>query len=163
MNPFARRLRFKALSAKGMSAGEMLARADILVEDLRAEFEALKARKLSEIADLAAALRGGDRLDLPRLEKLHGLVHDLKGQGGTFGYPALSEVGAHFSAFLSYLLADAAAQRRPLHIVTDALDAHVVALTAAGNAARDGVPAGNTKLVQELCELADRFRRSAQA
>ncbi len=73
--------------------GDLLARADAAIAELRRDYPKWSLNDLAEARvalDEAAAdpaLRG------PRLERVFGIVHDIKGQGGSFGYELATRIG----------------------------------------------------------------------
>lgn len=78
---------------------------------------------------------------------MHRIVHDLKGMGGSFGYPLMSRIGASLCAYLSGLPADD-------YPAEDVVAAHLRAMEVVlGNRiAGDGGDAGN-RLVSHLTSL----------
>lgn len=69
-------------------------------------------------ADLAAARTC---LSPPDLDRLHTIIHDIKGQAGTFGYPLISHIGQH----LCRMLVDEAPPSRRIVPLLDAMESVV--------------------------------------
>lgn len=98
-NPIAR----KARAVSGKSAEDMLKTADQRVGALKQEFGEILRRDTQIIVDLLrqaeADLGGRDTylLDLRRV------AHELRGQGGTFGYPLVTAVCDSYCKLLDML------------------------------------------------------------
>jgi HPt (histidine-containing phosphotransfer) domain-containing protein len=86
-----------ALAAKapptGRDLGEAVADAE---RDLGHMVEAYLAWAVADLERLDAACRAR----APAREELYRLAHDMKGQGGTVGYPLISAIGASLCRFL---------------------------------------------------------------
>ena len=76
----------------------LLARAEAALAELEASYpERLRA----DVAAIEAAARRLDEDPGPAAcDALYDLVHDLKGQAGTFGYPLITEIGDHLCHYL---------------------------------------------------------------
>jgi hypothetical protein len=76
----------------------MLAKAEAAVADMAADYHVWAAEDLARLRDAAAALRA-----LPSAERgcaLYAAAHDVKGQGGSFGYPLVTRIAASLCRLL---------------------------------------------------------------
>lgn len=100
-------------------------RARAAIERLRdvyaSEWVPAALREVEEALAMARTTRG-DRHEL--FDRIYRVAHDMKGQGATFGYPVLSEIGASLSRLTAERIYAGEAE-------IAALDAHVVAARAA--------------------------------
>jgi len=94
------------------SLEELAKQAEEAMADLARTFPAMATSSVQEIKRYLGEAMGcfdKERTDIIKL-KLFPKVHDLKGQGATFGYPLVTDVGAHLCNFLrskkSYTPAD---------------------------------------------------------
>jgi hypothetical protein len=75
------------------SATELIARAEAAIAELRRDYpnwalnDVVAARAALDEAVADPALRG------PRLQRVYELAHDIKGQGGSFGYDLATRIG----------------------------------------------------------------------
>lgn len=100
---------------------EMLARAEAAVAEMAAGYPEWATQDLAQLREAAATLRAS-----PTAEQgyaLYVLVHDMKGQGGSFGYPLISAIAGSLCRLLHRRTAFG-----PRHFA--AIDAH---LDAAGS------------------------------
>jgi len=83
----------KAKPVAGKSAEDLLKIAEQKVSNLQNEFIAI----LRQDTDRIQALFRSAETDLPgrgkHIDGLRRLAHELRGQGGTFGYPLVTEIG----------------------------------------------------------------------
>lgn len=80
---------------------EALARAEAALSALSAEYLRWVRADLAALsANLAALRRAGLEDRATAFERLHALAHNIKGQGGTFGYPLLTHLGQALCATL---------------------------------------------------------------
>ncbi len=74
---------------------DVLARAEKVIEDMADNYLVWVKDDIANLQaacdDLAAAEPGSD--PKPHLERLFSIAHDMKGQGGSFGYPLITRVG----------------------------------------------------------------------
>lgn len=71
--------------------------------DLSAKFPAWASgdvQKIKQYLGEAGGVFGAERSDLIRT-KVYPKVHDLKGQGSTFGYPLITDIGSHMCSIIS--------------------------------------------------------------
>jgi hypothetical protein len=84
--------------AAGLSA-DVVARAEAALKGLAAEYERRATQDVRRLKDLHAELKAGAAAQ--RIwDSLHRISHDMKGQGGTFGYDLVSEIADRFCGFL---------------------------------------------------------------
>lgn len=91
------KLKAKVGGGKGIDP-KMLERAQKLVDSMAGDFEARAIEEASfilQLADLAAQDDGEDRI-----VEIFRVGHELKGQGGTFGYPLISKIGASLCRYV---------------------------------------------------------------
>lgn len=81
-----------------------LARAEAALSALSAEYHRwVRADMETLTATLATLRRAGPDERNAAIERLHGLAHNIKGQGATFGYPLLTDLGQALCATLRAL------------------------------------------------------------
>lgn len=91
------KLKAKVGIGKGIDP-KMLERAQQLVDSMAGEFEERAAEEASlilKLADLAETEDGEDRVI-----EMFRIGHELKGQGGTFGYPLISRIGGSLCRYI---------------------------------------------------------------
>lgn len=82
-------------------APEALARAEAALAALSAEYLHWVRADVDALAIALAALRGAGPGEWSgAIERVHALAHNIKGQGATFGYPLLTELGQALCALL---------------------------------------------------------------
>jgi chemotaxis protein histidine kinase CheA len=126
----------------------MLERAQALVDSMAGEFELRAADEASHILALADLVEA-DETD-KRVVEIFRVGHELKGQGGTFGYPLISKIGA---SLCRYVESVADHHRIDLEIVR----AHALALraVASNRITGDGGPV-EKQLLGELDRLLEK-------
>lgn len=115
-------LRAKAGAGTGIDPGLVKA-AEKVVEDMAVDFRAWATEDLRSLAKLVADTpdHAGD---LPgHFNRIFDLAHDLKGQGGTFGYSLLTAIADNLCRFIERLA-------RPTRDHVPVIEAHVDALRA---------------------------------
>lgn len=125
-------LKAKVGPGKGVDA-QTLERAQALVNEMAGDFELRAADeadhilKLAEIAETDASEE--------RMVDIFRIGHELKGQGGTFGYPLITKIGGSLCRYIELVGDD-----NPIDL--EVIRAHALALRAvAGNKiAGDGGP-----------------------
>ena len=73
------------------------------MSDLAAKFPAWASgdvQKIKQFLGEAAGVFGDERTDLIRT-KVYPKAHDLKGQGTTFGYPLITDIGSHMCKLMT--------------------------------------------------------------
>ena len=90
----------------GTTRDEDVADYNRLISRAEAAVEALRDTYRQQLADDVTALNGiWSRLESGEpaaaiLDELYGIAHNIKGQGGSFGYDLVSEIGASFCNYL---------------------------------------------------------------
>jgi hypothetical protein len=123
-----------------------MANAEAALQKIQAEAD-FPSMIVAEMAKLATAVEGlaADAADRDqRLHAIFELVHDLRGQGTSFGYPLVTRIGASLCSYLDGHPRHSAAE-------VDIVRAHVDALRAviANKLKGDGGPIGQ-KVAAEL-------------
>lgn len=132
-NPIRQKVRIE----QGVDPQNLIKRADKQVAKLSVEFEQIFAENILALSDAMSALRKTEGDDDVALGRLRSLLHDLRGQAGTFGYPLVSQVGDSACKFI-----DLSEKIGPTE--TEVLGMHVDALKAISQAKikGDGGPIG---------------------
>lgn len=77
----------------------LIAQAEAAVEALRDTYRVQLSSDVAELCDIWSRIETeGVSTDL--LDALHGVAHNVKGQGGSFGYELVTEIGASFCDYL---------------------------------------------------------------
>jgi chemotaxis protein histidine kinase CheA len=123
--------------ADGVDAA-MLERADALMANLQGDFivwvqEDLK--KLQEHFDAAAALPVAERGHA--IKEVFGVLHNMKGQGGSFGYPLVTSLANMLCRFMETRTSFAQPEMDVIHVCINALR-----LVVAERMIGDGGPKG---------------------
>ncbi|MBM3569385.1 MAG: hypothetical protein FJX46_11615 [Alphaproteobacteria bacterium] len=88
-NPIAKKARVMV----GRTADDMLKTAEARLDTLKGDFTTIIKKDVDRLAELIKQAE----VDLPNrdahIQMLKKVFHELRGQGGTFGYPLISEVG----------------------------------------------------------------------
>ncbi|MGE0253699.1 MAG: Hpt domain-containing protein [Alphaproteobacteria bacterium] len=111
----------------------VLAQAEAAIASMRGEFEERmtdEAARLVQLVDGFAAADG-------QLKAIFRVAHELRGQGGTFGYPMVTEIGTLLCDYIEKLPDPAAADRSVLRAHAEALNA-VVANRVQGDGGATG-------------------------
>jgi len=132
-NPIKKKVRVE----HGVDPKNLIDRADKQVSKLSGEFEQIFADNILALGEAMATLRATAGDDMVALGRLRSLLHDLRGQAGTFGYPLVSQVGDSACKFID-LSEDVGATE------TEVLGMHIDALKAISQAKikGDGGPVG---------------------
>lgn len=77
----------------------LIAQAEAAVEALRDTYRVQLSEDVGQLCDIWARVEAeGVSADL--LTELHGVAHNVKGQGGSFGYDLVTDIGASFCDYL---------------------------------------------------------------
>lgn len=128
----------------------VLAQAEAAIASMRGEFEERmtgEAARLVELADGFAASPGAEG----QIKAIFRVAHELRGQGGTFGYPMVTEIGTLLCDYIEKLPEPAAADRGVLRAHAEALNA-VVANRVQGDGGATG-----SGIIEGLRVLASRI------
>ncbi len=80
---------------------ELLERAEKAVHKMEASYNEWVKDDLDEIEATLKELAAADGKDMDIVKKLYRVVFDTKGQGGSFGYPLLTQVAGSLADFLN--------------------------------------------------------------
>jgi len=79
----------------------LIAQAEAAVEALRDTYREQLASDVAALEEVWARFEGGAPAEAEAaLAELHGIAHNIKGQGGSFGYDLVTEIGASFCDYL---------------------------------------------------------------
>ncbi|MDF1792551.1 MAG: hypothetical protein P1U88_11610 [Thalassobaculaceae bacterium] len=118
-NPIKKKVRIE----QGTDPKNLINRADKQVAKLSGEFEQIFADNILALGEAMSMLRKTDGDDEVALGRLRSLLHDLRGQAGTFGYPLVSQVGDSACKFIDLSEQIAATETEVLGMHVDALKA----------------------------------------
>jgi hypothetical protein len=113
----------KKVKVKGGDPSDMLAKAEESVQKLGGEFETIFSDNVAALVAAMADVRQGGMTRERALIAMRRLLHDLRGQAGTFGYPLVSHIGDSACKFI-----DLSEDFGPTE--TDVLAMHINALQA---------------------------------
>ena len=82
------------------SVDELLAKADAAVDKLSDQFDGWARRELARLAHLVATAKAETANRPASLATIAQIAHELRGQGGTFGYPLVTEIAGSLFRFL---------------------------------------------------------------
>lgn len=94
----------RKVSGSGPISQEMLTRAKAAVENLTAQFSELLKKDIEKVSALhgeGLAADAARRLDIAKA--IFEVMHDLRGQAGTFDYPLVTRVGSSLCRFVENL------------------------------------------------------------
>lgn len=78
---------------------DLIAQAEAAVEALRDTYRLQLRSDVQALEDAWVRLEGGAPVPAI-LDELHGIAHNIKGQGGSFGYDLVTDIGASFCGYL---------------------------------------------------------------
>jgi hypothetical protein len=140
------------VSGGGPISPEMLARAEAAVESLSAQFGVLLSSEIEKLGDLYAAgsAASADRR-LAIAKEIFEVVHDLRGQAGTFDYPLITRVGTSLCRFTENLTACDERCYEVIRVHIEAMDAVLRnALRGDGGALGEAIAGGLEKAVKKI-------------
>ncbi len=148
-------LRAKVKVKSGVDPSELIAKADESVRKLGDEFEAIFDESVKELVSAMAEVRESGMTRERGLIRMRKLLHDLRGQAGTFGYPLVSHVGDSACKFID-LTEDVTATE------VEVLGMHIDALKAINQAKikGDGGPVGQ-ELMSGLRKVIIKYNAAA--
>jgi chemotaxis protein histidine kinase CheA len=77
----------------------MIARAEAAVEALRETYREQLGEDVAALCALWSRIEA-EGADQEKLAELHSIAHNIKGQGGSFGYDLVTDIGASFCDYL---------------------------------------------------------------
>ncbi|MBO6633400.1 Hpt domain-containing protein [Parvibaculum sp.] len=84
---------------KSPDFASLIAQAEAAVEALRDTYRVQLSSDVAELCDIWSRIETeGASSEL--LDALHGVAHNIKGQGGSFGYELVTDIGASFCDYL---------------------------------------------------------------
>lgn len=95
-NPLRSKVKVKA----GADAAALIAQAEDSVQKLGGEFETIFTDSVLTLASAMTEVRQTGMTREHGLTRMRRLLHDLRGQAGTFGYPLVSQVGDSACKFI---------------------------------------------------------------
>jgi chemotaxis protein histidine kinase CheA len=82
----------------GVDPEKAFANAEKIVRDMASQYVDKLGEDIRLMKDLAAAYRRDPSSD--NLDKLFRLIHNMRGQGATFGFPLITEIGRNFCRYV---------------------------------------------------------------
>lgn len=143
-------LKGKVKVQHGTDPNEMIAKADEAVKKLGNEFEKLFEGNIRQLNTAISEVKRGGTHRESGISVLRRVLHDLRGQAGTFGYPLISQVGDSACKFidLSEELGDTEVEVLVMHI--DALKAiNQAKIKGDGGAIGQELMSGLRKVIQK--------------
>jgi hypothetical protein len=122
-NPIRNKVKVK----HGADPSALIAQADESVKKLGGEFETIFADSVVALSEAMAEIRRGGMPRENGVMVMRRLLHDLRGQAGTFGYPLVSQIGDSACKFID--LSEAIERTE-----TDVIGMHIDALKAINQA-----------------------------
>lgn len=83
----------------GSEYGSLIAQAEAAVEALRDTYREQLVLDVAALEDAWARFEGGAPAE-ESLAEIHSIAHNIKGQGGSFGYDLVTSIGASFCDYL---------------------------------------------------------------
>jgi len=103
ISPPVNRLKEKASRPGGRSFDELVASGDMAIAAIGAGYKQVATGGVETLAALIAKLTEASSAVQTDLRQVFHITHDIRGQAGTFGYPALSATGTSLCDFLEAL------------------------------------------------------------
>lgn len=95
-------LRAKVGSGSGVDP-QLIQKAQDAIDEMAEEFRVWAEQDIIRVQELVADTPNHADDLAEHYDKIFGVVHDLKGQGGTFGYTLLTSVGDNLCRFIGHL------------------------------------------------------------
>jgi hypothetical protein len=150
----------KAKQLGGLSTEAMMRLADAAVFDLRDRYVAARAADLARLEALCSELLSTPTAFAKTLQQIFDLAHDIKGQGGTFGYPLITDIGDELCRLIKAI--PAAHHPRPSWLSAVATHVRALRLVADKDIRGDGDAIG-AELLDGLRAAAARVKQEAVA
>jgi hypothetical protein len=141
----------KAKVVVGRSPEELFKLAEARVEKLKDEFVQILKKECDRLLDFVKKTESPDAADRAAgIKGLRRVSHELRGQGGTFGYPLVSQIGDSLVKYLDANEVFNAPEIKILHAHVDAIRA-----VSAADIKGDGGDVGRA-LLGELSRILDK-------
>ncbi|MBX3508838.1 MAG: Hpt domain-containing protein [Parvibaculum sp.] len=127
----------------------MIARAEAAVEALRETYREQLGEDVAALCALWSRIEA-EGADQEKLAELHSIAHNIKGQGGSFGYDLVTDIGA---SFCDYLRGGPRTAPNELAIVN--MHIRMLKNVAENNITGDGGETG-ARLIEKLRQLTGR-------
>ena len=127
----------------------LIAQAEAAVEALRDTYRQQLASDVGELGAIWARYEEGAPLE-ETLDALHAVAHNIKGQGGSFGYDLVTDIGA---SFCDYLRSGERQSPEELNIVN--MHIRMLKTVSDHDISGDGGETGR-RIVEKLCLLTGR-------
>ena len=129
---------------------DMIKRAEKAVEELARQYSGWAAEDIVKLRGILAEAEKDAANIEARLQEIHRIAHDMRGQGSTFGFPLVTHIAASLCSYLKMPDDDDAA----INITR----AHVDALdTVIANKVTDETGAAATEILDALKASTDRL------
>lgn len=130
----------------------MIARAEAMIASMQGDYLSWAQEdlcKLQELLDQADAQPEAERLSV--LKAIFNVSHDIKGQGGSFGYPLMTAIGNQLCRFIETHNSFGAAEMLVVRFHADAMRS-VIGEHLEGDGGAKGITltAGLNQLIQKL-------------
>ena len=109
------------IGGPGAVTPEALERAEAVIADLADDYLTWAEEDLTKLQTAMANLKAAKVDNSAEVEAIFQIAHDVKGQGGSFGYQLMTEIGDHLCRFLEPLESANPAQIGVIGVHIDAL------------------------------------------
>lgn len=79
---------------------DMIERAEKAVAKLSAEYTQWATEDIAKLREILQAIRQNPASRDTRFQEIYATVHDMRGQGATFGFPLITRIAASLSTYL---------------------------------------------------------------
>lgn len=122
----------------GAVSQEVLARAEKVMADMADSYVDWAAADLENLGEVVATLKVSDTADQKdHLKRIFAIAHDMKGQGGSFGFVLITTFGDMLCKYVDKL-----ESATPAQIEVIALHLHAMQVVVSKSMKGDGGPAG---------------------
>jgi len=145
----------KVRAIPGRTADDLLKGAGLRIEALTADFTKYLKEEIDKLSKSVAEAEGNAVRRAEIVRDVQTIFNDLRGNGGTYGYPLVTEVGDSACKFIQDMVQWSAPQLAVLRAHTDAMRAIMAA-----NITGDGGPIGR-QLLAGLKTAVDKVKAAA--
>lgn len=89
------------ISGRNGPTPEMLAKANATIEKMTQDFPNWAIKDVDSLDQLLEEFAGSH--DTARMKDIYKIAHDMRGQGGSFGYPVITGIAGSFCNFVNAL------------------------------------------------------------